>query len=47
MRESRLRQLGHILTREKTEVVRLVKEMCIVGKRCRGRSKRDGGCDKV
>ena len=33
MRENRLRWLGHVLRREETEAVRLVKEMYVYGKR--------------
>ena len=43
MRENRLRWLGHVLRREETEAVRLVREMHVVGKRGRGRLKKRWG----
>ena len=43
MRENRLRWLGHVLRREETEAVRLVREMHVVGKRGRGRPKKRCG----
>ena len=43
MRENRLRWLGHVLRREETEAVRLVREMHVVGKRGRGRPKKRWG----
>ena len=43
MRENRLRWLGHVLRREETEAVRLVKEMYVDGKRGRGRPKKRWG----
>lgn len=44
-RENILRWFGHVLRREETEAVRLVKEMYIDGKRGEEDRKRGGGCD--
>ena len=40
MRENILRWLRHVLRREETEAVRLVKEMYVDGKKWRGRPKK-------
>jgi len=40
MRENRLRWLGHIIRREKTEAVSVTKNMSVDGKRGRGRPKK-------
>eukprot|EP00102_Acyrthosiphon_pisum_P026090 XP_016663300.1 PREDICTED: uncharacterized protein LOC107884852 [Acyrthosiphon pisum] len=40
MRENRLRWLGHVLRREKTEAISVAKKMSVDGKRGRGRPKK-------
>jgi hypothetical protein len=40
MREKRLKWLKHVLRREKSEVVRLVKDIFVNGKKRRGRPKK-------
>lgn len=43
IKENRLRWLGRVLKREETEVLRLVKEMYVNGKRGKGRLRKRGG----
>ena len=43
LRENRLRWLGHVLRREETEAVKLVREKHVVGKRGRGIPKKKWG----
>lgn len=45
MRQNRLRCLGYVLRKEDTEVMRLIKEIIVDGKRGEEYWKRDGGCD--
>ena len=46
MRENRLRWFGHVLRREETEAVRLVREMHVVGKKGEGKTQKEmGGCN--